>query len=586
MSFDAILSRIAEGEHVSSSELLPYLCLERQEHRANVNTLLAKAYFQAGGEPDIQQAKVFIQRAWLLSRFSPDLLPLYIQIYSALNDISGIREAYKRVGMTMASNGNLSEAIKYFDLWQYSYAQFRNVDKYEYDFDILDCIDRIAQSHKLPSKRRVPNLKDGKLRVAYLVKGIVETGSILVTINLFYAQFHDRARFEPIFFAPESESTVLTSTAGREHLELFESYGCRVIMGPNVSSTEDRLLAVARMIEEAQPDILITSAALATFDHYFITALRPAPVVIGFVQGPPQQFAPLALDWGIAWNNGPLMDCPVSCSPVPMEELLPNREKIVPSEKSEFDLPDQSCLIASAGRYVKFQNPEFWKAIIDILNDHPETYYLAMGVEESQIPFLSSMLSAAIRSQIRFIGWRGSDYLCTLCLADIYIDTFPSGGGGVLLDATALGIPVVSFEDNYMKLYDQTDWSPAAEVFDVPELIVPRSDFAEMKRLVSRLIDNQEYRRDMGQRCQTYMLETNGDPARAVRYCEDLYLRILEQLSGGDLSLDPREAEIEELTRLKPTEMRPSRLAWIAYQMKRVLRLGERMLDRIAERKG
>ena len=586
MSFDAILSRIAEREQVSSSELLPYLCLERREHRANVNTLLAKAYFQAGREPDIQQAKVFIQRAWLLSRFSPELLPLYIQIYSALDDISGIREAYKRVGMTMASKGNLSEAIRYFDLWQYGYAEFRNVDKYEYDFDILDCIDRIARSYKLSPKPRTANLKDGKLRVAYLVKGIVETGSILVTINLFYAQFHDRERVEPIFFVPESENSVLASTTGREHLQLFESYGCRVIMGPNVSTREDRLLAVARMIEEAQPDILVTSAALATFDHYFITSLRPAPVVIGLVQGPPQQFAPLALDWGIAWNNGPLMDCPVSCSPFHMEQHLPNREMIEPSKKSEFDLPEQSCLIASAGRYVKFQKPEFWKAIIDILNDHSETYYLAMGVEESQIPFLSSMLTPATRSQIRFMGWRGSDYLRTLCLADIYIDTFPSGGGGVLVDAMALGIPVVSFEDNYMKLYDQTDWSPASELFDVPELIVPRGDFTEMKSLVSHLIDNPEYRRELGQRCQTYMLETKGDPSRAVHKCEDLYRRILEQRSAGEASLGPREAEIEEIVRVKPIKTRPSRVAWTAYQMKRVLRLGERMLDRIAERKG
>jgi glycosyltransferase involved in cell wall biosynthesis len=227
-----------------------------------------------------------------------------------------------------------------------------------------------------------------------------------------------------------------------------------------------------------------------------------------------------------------------------------------------------------------------WKAIIDLLNDHPETYYLAMGVEESQIPFISSMLSPAIRPQIRFTGWRGSDYLSTLCLADIYLDTFPSGGGGVLVDAMALGIPVVSFKNDYMKLYDQTDWSPAEELYNVNELIVSRGDFAEMKRLVSRLIDDQKYRRDLAQRCQTYILETRGDPARGVRKCEDLYLRILEQRFDGTVSLDPREAEIEEITRVKASETRPSRLAWTAYQMKRVLRLGERMLDRLAERKG
>jgi glycosyltransferase involved in cell wall biosynthesis len=596
MSLDSILARIAGAEDVSSSELLPYLCLERQDHRAKVNTLLAKAYFEAGREPDVQQAKIFIQRAWLLSRFSPQLLPLYIRIYSALDDIAGIREAYKRLGMAMASKGNLSEAIRYFDLWQYGYAEFWNLDKYEYDFDILDCIDRIAKSYKFSTKPRSEILKNGKLRVAYLVKGIVEPGSILVTINLYFAQFHDREWVEPIFFVPESENTVLSSLAGHEHLRLFESYGCKVIMAPNMNTTEDRVLAVARTIEEAQPDILVTSAALATFDHYFITSLRPAPVVIGFVQGPPQQFAPPALDWGIAWNSRPLMDSPVSCSPFHMEQHLPNRERIVPSKKSEFDLPEQACVIASAGRYTKFQEPQFWKAIIDLLNDHPDTHYLAMGVEESQIPFLSSMLPAAVRSQIRFAGWRGSEYLRTLCLADIYIDTFPSGGGGVLVDAMALGIPVVSFEDDYMKLYDQTDWSPAAEIFDVPELIVPRGDFNAMKRLVSRLIEDRGYRRDLSQRCQTYMMETKGDPSRAVRNCEDLYRRILEQQFAGEASVDPRVAELEEVTRAKRTEeilklgrapvqpQIPENSTTPEDRIGRALRFGKRAIHRIVGR--
>jgi predicted O-linked N-acetylglucosamine transferase (SPINDLY family) len=32
------------------------------------------------------------------------------------------------------------------------------------------------------------------------------------------------------------------------------------------------------------------------------------------------------------------------------------------------------------------------------------------------------------------------------CLADVVIDTFPSGGGHVLIEAMALGIPFISFE--------------------------------------------------------------------------------------------------------------------------------------------
>lgn len=568
MSLETILSRIAEGETVSAIELLPYLSFERRERRESVNTLLAEAYLKSGSEKHLEYAKVFIDRAWLLSRFSPQLLPLYIQIYSALDNISGIREAYKRVGMMMAAKGKLGDAIRYFDLWQYAYAEFLNIDKYQYDFDILDCIDRLARPYRFPPRRR--RLRNKKIRIAYLLKGIKELGSVLIKLNLLFAQYHDRSRVEPLFFVPESEDEVIGSVEGGDTLRLLESYGCKLIMGPNAHATDERLLAVGRRIYKARADILVTSAALATFDHYFITSLRPAPVVIGLVQGPPPQFAPLALDWGIAWSKHPLIDCPVSCSQLFLEQHLPNRAGIVPSKKSELDLPDRSCVIASAGRYTKFQDPEFWKAIIAVLKDRPETYYLAMGVEESQIPFISSMLSRAIRSQIRFVGWRGNDYLSTLSLADIYIDTFPSGGG-CLVDAMALGIAVVAFRNDYMKVYDQTDWSPAEELIEIRELVVPPGDFAEMKRVVSHLIDDQEDRRDLAQRCQAHTVETMGDPARGVRRAEEIYDRILQNLGS-------REVEIEGVTRR-------SLVAGTARQLKRALHLGERVIDRIAERK-
>ena len=530
MSFDAVLSRIANGESFSSSELLPYLCLERQEERANINMRLAEAFWHSGREDDLKQAKVFIQRAWLLSRFSPALLPLYAQIYSARDDIPGIREAYKRVGMTMAAKGDVSEAIKYFDLWQYTYVEFRNLDKYEYDFDILDCMDRLARPYRFSRRRR--RIKDRKIRVAYLVKGIKELGSVLIKLNLLFARFHDRSRVEPLFFVPESEDEVIGSVEGGDIVRLFQSHGCKLIMGPNVQATDERLLAVARRIYKARADILVTSAALATFDHYFVTALRPAPITIGLVQGPPPQFTPLNLDWGIAWSRHPLMDCPVGCSWVSMEGDLPARSEIEPYDRRELNIPDNAFIVVSAGRYVKFQEPAFWRAIIDLLKQHPQMHYVAMGVEEFQVPFLSTMLSHEVRSRIRFLSWRGMEYQRALCLAEVLIDTFPSGGGGTLLDALNLGIPCVAFENNYLRLYDQTDWSPADELIDIPDLLIKRGDFQQMKLAVSRLVEDPQYRRDIARRSQEYIHKTRGNASRAVRKCEEVYARVLRTLSS------------------------------------------------------
>ncbi len=520
MSLEVLLSRVEKGEPVSPADLLPYLTLGRKEQRANVNALLAAAYSRSTRTGDLKQAKIFIQRAWFLSGFSRELLPLYVQIYSALDDISGIRDACKRVGMMMASEGHLAEAISYFDLWQGAYQKFKNLDKYEFDFDIMEGMDRLA---------------------------------------------------EPFRFFPRHVAS-----------ERFQSHNCKVIMGPNACATEERLLAVAQSIYDAAPDVLVSSAALHGFEHYFITSLRPAPVVVGLVQGPPQQFAPPLLDWGIAWSKRPLMDSPVDCSPFKMAHDLPKRSEIVPHKRSELEVPEDACVLVTAGRHVKFQEPKFWQAMIDLLSDHPESYYLVLGVKESQIPFLSSMLSAEIGSRIRFLAWRSDDYLRSLCMGDIFIDTFPSGGGGVLVDAMALGIPIVSFRDNYMNLYDQTDWSPAEELINIPEIIVPRDDFEEMKRVVSRLIRDPENRRDLGKRCQAHVLATKGDSARAVRECEDLYFQIIEQVSKKT-SVDPREAEVEKLKRRLARPRVPGWVARRARQLKRLLRYGERVMDRISE---
>jgi glycosyltransferase involved in cell wall biosynthesis len=366
--------------------------------------------------------------------------------------------------------------------------------------------------------------------LAYLVKGVAETGSVLLKINLLFAKFHDRSQFELTFFTPETKKTILGSAMGKENIKLFEQHNCKVIWAPDLKNIQDSVLTVARKIYEAKPDILITSAALADFKHYFLTSLRPAPITLGLIQGPPPQFAPPSLDWGIAWVRHPLIDCPAGCSLVDLEEELPRREDVVPYERHQLNLPEESLLLLSGGRYVKFQDQEFWKAIIDVLGKHPHTFYIAVGVQENQLPFLPPMVPQNVKLRIRFFDWRKEeDYLKILSMADILIDTFPSGGGATLFDAMALGIPVVSFKNNYMRRFDQTDWSVAEEVVPIPEMIVPRGDFGRFKAVVSRLIEDEDYRQDISERCRKDVHEKRGNPRRMVQKCEEVYLKLIEE---------------------------------------------------------
>jgi hypothetical protein len=96
-----------------------------------------------------------------------------------------------------------------------------------------------------------------------------------------------------------------------------------------------------------------------------------SPIIIGLLQGPPAQFTAPCLDWSISWSKHPLIDCPCDCSLVHIGLDLPDTDSITPYRKKDFKIPDDSRILLSAGRYVKFQNIDFWKSIISILSAFP-----------------------------------------------------------------------------------------------------------------------------------------------------------------------------------------------------------------------
>lgn len=533
--FDSLLERIAHGYNARPSELLPYLCAEGADRRCEINARLALAYSQSPTAERLDKARMFAERAWVLSGFADELIELCRRIYSNSGDVAALRDVYKRVAMKRAALGNIPEAIRYFDLWQNAYGEVSHLDKFAYDFDVLDCIERLAAPYRFrTAARNLPDARGRKVRLAYLVKGIAEVNSVLVKINLLFAKFHDKSRFDAAFYVPETQAEVMNSPQGADTVRLLGEYGCNIVFAPafapdapHTEGLEQRLIGVAKSINDAQSDILITSAALANFSHYFIAALRPAPLAVALVQGPPPQFVSPIHDWGIAWTKHPLIDCPVDGSHIPIQDELPELHTAGRYPREEFNLPENACLLLSAGRLQKFQDAAMWRAAGELLDRYREAHYLIIGATEDQLSSFIEPLPPHARSRLRFCGWR-ADYLKILGLADIVIDTFPSGGGFVILDAAALGIPFVSFENNYEQIFDQTDWSVAGEIAPVPELIAPRRDFEEFKRLVSHLIEDPSFRARMGKLCSDHVRQHLGNPEETVRRCEAVYLGLLE----------------------------------------------------------
>lgn len=520
MSFEKCLKQISAGNHFDQAELVSYLVSESIEKRARINYQLAEAFVSAR---QYGKAKVFIDRAWDFSNCSDGVFDLYKHICEHLNDFDALRAAYKRIGIGYVKEGRIGQALTAFNNWQYVYATYLHVDKYQYDIDILEAIKNLAKPHQLGNGNQpLPPIQGRRIRLAYLVYGASHANSVLVKIMETFAKCHDKSVFDVAFFVPEC----LTLGQKSRTTKLLTSNGAKCYIAP-WSYKDDSLITFASSIQEFRPDVLITTAGLADFEHYFLALLRPAPLVISLLQGPPQQFTARGFDHAISWSRHPLIDSPVDTSLVKLGVHLPDPAQIPTISRKEIGTPEGAVILMSAGRYVKFQNQEFWRNLVELLRAQSNTCYVVVGAERSQAPCISNSDIDLIESgRICFLGWR-KDCLSLLKYADIVIDTYPSGGGHVLIDAMALGKPFVSFTNDYLHAFDQTDWSVAEEFVVIPELIVPRGDFGKFNEVITKLISDARFRNEMGEKCYRQIRLEMPTEKDGVLSLEKEYVRLL-----------------------------------------------------------
>lgn len=487
------------------------------------NFRLAQAYHLAGNN---EQAKIFIQRVWVFSLFDEKYLSLLINIHAACDDVDSIREAHKALGMKKSDAKKIGQALSHFNAWQNSYAIHRKLDEYNYDFEILNRIALLAKPHAFPLRQPQP-IKNRKIRLAYLMFGMTHRHSVIVKISLLFAKYHDSLGFDATFYVPEQTSAILNLPEAVENIEKIQGFGWNVVLAPDSASEEQSLIEVSRLIYESNPDILITNAGLADLKHYFITELRPAPLVIGLCQGPPPQFIAPNFNWSITWFKSLMIDCPTDCSFVSLRLDLPVQKYNREESKSYFGIPTEGLVVMISGRPAKLQDVGFLKALINLISSHPNIYLVVVGLGE--LPSnIHDQLKPDFSERIKVFGWV-DDFQKVLSMADIVVDTYPSGGGVVIKDAMALGTPVVSFKHDYMKMFSQAEWSVAEEVIGMPELLIERGDFGALNKMVSRLLTDHEYREKLSRSCVERISATSGNPEQMVKSCEQIYLGVVRK---------------------------------------------------------
>jgi glycosyltransferase involved in cell wall biosynthesis len=533
--FNSVLGRVRGGEDFDDSELLPFLTRESVGERYRVNLGLAEAFYarheRAADPRSLGRARACADRAFLLSRYSAEALPVLLKVNGALGDADAAADALKRAGLEQAARGDFGGAIATFDRWSYAHAEFTQIDLHDtYDPEVLACVERMASLHRFDARAPAPRA-DGRVRVAYLTQGLTEINSVLIKIDQVFARLHDRSRFEAAYFSVEPESAVAASPDARAAVEEFRGAGCEVTLAPDRELLVERLVALGERIRDFEPDILVTGGALITMRNYFVASLRPAPLTVSFHQGPSPQFTWHDFDHAISWFMTNVPDCPSDCSYVPLEFDFPAKESVEPAPRAELDVPEGATVMVSGGRWPKFQNPDYWRVMVELLEEHPALYWVMLGPKEEQVPFLRDVLTPAARAKIRFQGWR-RDYLGLVAAADLLVDSYPVGGGAFLMEGLALGLPVVSFRHDYVNAFSNNDCSGGDEIIGGCETLVARGDFGEMKRGIAALVADPARRESLGAEWGERVRRERGEPARMVRRCEEIYERVLMRVRG------------------------------------------------------
>lgn len=504
-------------------EQVQALAVASPEARSHSFLQLAQA---AATQGDGARTAALIQRAWDLA--GPDqrqgLLQAYRDFHLQVGDVPRAKAAVLQVALEHARAGRIEACLSFAEAWQFAYPRWVGQDAYAYEPALLNAIQDLAAPHRVPAP--LPSQGPGEpLRVAYLLFGGTHQNSVIVKIARIFAEQH--ARVTPAFFFPDSEPRLRESLQGGAHLEGFRALGHRAEAAPGGPELEG-LLALAASIRAFDPHVLVTTAALADFRHYFLASLFPHLPRVAQVSGPPPQFVPPDFDEGIAWTLHPLLDSPIPCQHVPLELGLPDPAAVATRPRAELGIPEGAPVLGAGGRSLKFRDAGFWRMVFTLLRAHPGAHFLALGVDPGELGGVLPPAEPALAARLHFQSWQ-DDYLATLSVADVLLDTFPSGGGVVVQEMMALGRPVVAYANDYLKPFDQVAWSPAQEFLPPGDLRIPLGDEARYLAVVGRLIEDPDHRRALGEEAQAWIFRHYDRPERMVRRSEQIYQQVYDR---------------------------------------------------------
>jgi glycosyltransferase involved in cell wall biosynthesis len=205
---------------------------------------------------------------------------------------------------------------------------------------------------------------------------------------------------------------------------------------------------------------------------------------------------------------------------------LSHVEDVVPLSRAELQIPDDHVILGTVGNHLpKRMSTEFCRTVADVMRAHAKTTLVVVGPGDfsAQRAALGADLCNGSNGQprVRFLGHMSEPARATKAF-DVYLNSYPDGGGFVLGDAMAAARPIVC-----MVASDST-YARAGQTWVGEEnLVTPAISAAYAARLTQLITDPSE-RETLGRR----MRQRYEERFDARRWVEHMTERIWEVVHG------------------------------------------------------
>jgi glycosyltransferase involved in cell wall biosynthesis len=388
------------------------------------------------------------------------------------------------------------------------------------------------------SQRRSP--ATGKLRLGHVAGQICDGGHAPSRAIETLLRFADRTTFDHFLVVTDSmvrraPLQIIASqdsrTRGGQRLKMFtEELDVPVI----IPTAADGLLVTAARLHAAiahqQIDVLFYHGSIATPIEWLLCAWQAAPWQLDAGFGVPLHCP--AVDYQFFEFRDTMESLAFWCrergvpyGSKPTGADMSATEQAAPFARAEIGIPEDHVVLGTVGNHLTHRMSErFCHTVANVLRQRPKTTFVVIGSGDfaNQARWFGDDLCSGTNgqpAQVRFTGPSSQIPRWTKTF-DIYVNSYPEGGGYSIADAMAGACPVVAMA------VDDSSLALAAKVWIGDDNIVtPATDEAFAARLRT-LIDDPDQRTDMGQHLyQRYKDEYH--PTTWVRRNTDCILSII-----------------------------------------------------------